>query len=188
MAKMTSKTGQASVVRKSPTRTGGSRATTSKQAGVKARRASVRTAVVRANARNASRRVKQFSTDDGLLDLLANLPARKMPAELVADKTRTGAQRRREWCEQNGVTIVRVYDDGIATRRATYAPVNENGWRPENGLRERLLSLAGIGVDGYGYTRTETNWTQYQQVMGLDWTNGEPADYHGADGVYLYRV
>lgn len=162
--------------------------TTSKQAGIRSRQPNIRTAVVKANARNASRRVKQFATDDGLLDLLASLPARKMPADLANDKTKTGAQRRREWCKQNGATIVRVYDDGIATRRATYAPINKDGWRPENSIRERLLSLAGIQVAGFHYTRTETNWEQYKMVLALDWSNGTPDNYEGADEVYIYRV
>lgn len=190
MAKNSQSVGKGRVVTPAPKSANGKSAT-SKKAGVTTRKPKdIRSAVVRQNAINASRRVRQFATDDALHDLLTNLSRKVMPAELVNDTTKEGAKNRREWCVKNGALIVHVYDDGISARRANYAPINANGFRPENAIRERLLSLVGIGVEGFGYTRCETNWVQYQKACALDWENYDPDTftYEGADTVFLYRV
>jgi len=152
--------------------------------------AKVQSAIIKANATNAGKRVKQFSTDDGLVTFIDGLlKSRKaMPLALANLKTTDGAQARREWCNANGFAPIAVYDDGFAQRRATYQPMNKDGWRPEASMRVRLESLLGIGIGGLGYTRADTNPKQYAQVMSLDWTQGEPKSYEGSDLVYLYKV
>lgn len=175
MANTAHTVGKGRVVTPAPTSARGSRAKT------------IALAVARANAVNAKRRVRQFATNDGLVTYLDSLPTKRMPAELVNDKTASGAVARREWCEANGIAPVRVYDDGIGERRATTPPTGTNDWRPENAVRERLRSLAGIGAR-FGYTRAETAPVQTATVVGLDWSKGLPDHFHGADAVYIYRI
>ena len=170
--------------------------TTAKNAGVKSRKATSKTlaqAVARANAENAKRRVRQFATDDGLVAYLDSLPAKRMPADLVNDKTARGAVARREWCEAHGIAPVAVYDDGMGERRNGSKPVNDKGlpdtdlWRPDNAVRERLRALAKVGAQ-FGYTRYETAPVQTAKVCGLDWRKGLPEHVQGSDLVLIYRV
>jgi hypothetical protein len=148
---------------------------------------SLRNAVIRANGENASRRVKQFATDDGLVDYLDSLPAKKMPAKLVNDKTANGAELRREWCEAHGIAPVRAYDDGFSDRRVG-KPLNKDGWRPENAILQRLTKLATVDARAFHMTRYETNPVQLATALALDWSAGIPTDFDGADLVYIYRV
>ena len=164
--------------------------TTSKKAGVPTRKsASVRDAIVKANAENARKRVKPFSTDDGLieyLDTLAKSPA--MPHALTLDGSKEGAELRREWCEKNGILAVRAYDDGFMERRAG-CPENINGWRPENAIKVRLDRVRGAyPAIVFHYTRHDTNYYQCTHAQSLDWSKGQPASYEGADMVYIYKV
>lgn len=185
MAKTAKTAGKGRVVTSAPTRTRGSRAKTMVQA------------VAMANADNAKRRVRQFATHDGLLSFLDSLPAKRMPAKMVDDKTTAGAVARREWCEANGIPLVAVYDDGIADRRNDKRPVHTEGdkagqpntdkWRPDNAVYERLDSLANIG-GRFGVTRYETAPVQTKKACDLNWTKGLPPHFEGADLVYIYRT
>jgi hypothetical protein len=131
--------------------------------------------------------VKQFATDDGLVDYLDSLPTKKMPRTLVDDGTADGAERRREWCESHGIAPVRAYDDGFMDRRAG-RPESKDGWRPENAILQRLRKLATVNEKSFHMTRYETNPVQRSKALALDWSAGIPTDFHGADLVYIYRV
>lgn len=190
--------GRGRVVTSTPKGAKGERTITAKGAGVPSRKpASIATAIVKANAVNASKRCKQFSTDDGLiahLDKLSKVPAMPLvimvngqEVKLVKNTTPEGAVLRREWCVKNGVPVVFAYDDGMMSRRAGY-PETANAWRPENAVRSRLISVMGALAVSFHYTRTDTNYHQLVGVQGLDWSKGEPDTFQGHDGVYLYRV
>jgi hypothetical protein len=174
-----------------PARNSGKRkTTTSKKAGIPTRKpASIRDAIVKANAVNARKRVKPFATDDGFIDYLdsiAKSPA--MPHALTLDGTKEGAELRREWCESKGIAPVRAYDDGLMERRAG-CPENINGWRPENAVKIRLDRVRGaFPAIVFHYTRHDTNYYQCTHAQSLDWSKGQPDTYEGADMVYIYKV
>lgn len=140
-------------------------------------------AIAKANAVNASRRVKQFATTDGVVELLDSL-TKKMPVAILNDT----AERRREWCIANGVNAVAVYDDGLCERRNSEMPESKDKWRPEATIRQRLASIAGVNGEHFHYTRAESSPDQFKKVISLDWSKGIPENFGGADLVFIYRV
>jgi len=147
---------------------------------------SVMSAVVAQNAKNAKIRVKQFDTSDGFIAHVENVSngILEMPLELA----NANAFVRREWCLENGVEAIRAYDDAYTSRRAVYMPMNNNGWRPESTIRQRLMSLKKVGITNLHYVRCETNPVQYAMAISLDWSNGEPETFGGADLVFIYKI
>jgi hypothetical protein len=182
--------GKGRVVTNAPKSAKGKSATTSKKVGIPTRKpASVRDAIVKANATNARKRVKPFATEDGFIDLLDRITKLSpMPHALTTDGTKEGAEARREWCVKNGIPTVRAYDDGLMERRAG-CPQDINGWRPDNAVRIRLDSVRGAFASVvFHYTRHDTNYYQCTHAQSLDWSNGQPDSYEGADMVYIYTV
>jgi len=158
----------------------------------RATRASLRAAIVKANAEHSAERVRQYETDDGLIAFLDSLTV-KVPASVWNKAQGMGDRARasflREWCEANGTAgLVRAYDDGFCATRRTVAPEHTNEWRPANAVRERLSHLPSPWCDRFGYVSGETAPKQLARVRALNWRKGQPGDYAGADWVFIFRL
>ena len=147
---------------------------------------SLLTALMKANDQNAKQRVRQFQLSDGFAQWVQDtvLPSKVMPRKVHE----SGDLARREWCEKNGAPVVAVYESGYCARRITTAPLNKNGWRPENALKVRLKSLAPHTTADLVAFPTAPIPTLFAKALTLDWSKGAPKRYKGADRVFLYRV
>ena len=152
----------------------------------RSRTKSLVTALVKANAQNARERVRQFTLSDGFAQWVQDtvLVSRPMPRKVHE----SGDLARREWCEKNGAPVLAVYESGYLARRITTAPLNKNGWRPENAVKVRLKSLAPHTTAELVAFPAEPIPTLFAKALALDWSKGAPKRYKGADRVYLYRV
>lgn len=143
-------------------------------------------ALAKHNLTAAGARVRQFDLTDGFHQFVGTEVKASKP--MPYDTANADATVRREWLENNNGVFVRVYDDGLIARRAIYKPNRATGWRPELAVRSRLLSVAPHLDFSVGYLPAETNGTQFRTVSALNWENGAPDDFEGADAVYLYRI
>lgn len=153
---------------------------------------SIALAVVRANADNASRRVRQFATDDGFIEFLdaltVSIPAKVWEASLTMSD-RAKAQFLREWCAENGAAgLVRAYDDGFSVRRNTERPESTNHWRPKHAVQERIAHLPAPYNTAFFSVTAKSAPEQLSDVLALDWSKGLPDNFAGADGVFIFRL
>lgn len=148
---------------------------------------SVRASIARANAHNASARVRQF-TDSELGEWLDSLP--KAKAKVMPESIANGdARERREWCERAGIVPVSVYGEGYCERRAGM-PTGTDSWRPDNALGVRLASIAGWNPARFSIVRVAPAGAQTRIARALNWASGLPANITESecDWVYIARV
>ena len=197
MAKMTITNGKGRVVTPAPKSANGKSApkkngATAKESGVRSRKKSLALAVTKANAINASRRVRQYCEDDGLIAFLDALTVR-IPAKVWSEALTMGdkakAQFLREWCSVHGVAgFVRAYDDGFSTRRNTERPEKTDYWRPKHAVQERLDRLPAPYNTAFFSVTADTAPKQLETVQALDWSDGLPESFAGGDGVFIFRL
>ena len=146
------------------------------------RLASIR--VASANAERSKRRVRQFCTTDGFIQLIDSLPKTEMPLKVF----NSSASERREWLITKGFTPIAVYDDGFCQRRQTMKPESVSQWRPAHALLVRVKSLAGIGLFQIATDTYQDARTQFNAVSKLNWNDGLPENFNGSDLAFVYRV
>ena len=146
------------------------------------RLASIR--VASANAERSKRRVRQFCTTDGFIQLIDSLPKTEMPLKVF----NSSASERREWLITEGFTPVAVYDDGFCQRRQTMKPESVSQWRPAHALLIRIQSLAGIGIFQIATDTYENARTQFNIISKLNWNDGLPDSFNEGDLAFIYRV
>lgn len=155
-------------------------------------RKSLALSVARANAEHAGKRVRPFMTADGLVDWLDAL-AVKIPASVWNKAQTLGTTARaamlREWCNENGrAGLVLAFDDGFCQRRNDKYPDKVENWRPANNVRERIDSLPSPWCEKFGYVSGEIAPIQLARAQMLDWSNGLPDNFEGADSVFIFRL